>query len=125
MTPTKSERVLILKQIIHQSILEHCADLLDEENIIFHQLQLEISDPEKREDSELHIRMADVAWNEYEKTMFNKSDQTQLEKLEAEKKELLALMVTMKDSFDNKAWVTSMELQSFSKQIESLIQKHK
>jgi hypothetical protein len=49
----------------------------------------------------------------------------QIEKLEAEKKELLTLMVTMKDSFDNKAWVTSMELQSFSKQIESLIQKHK
>lgn len=49
----------------------------------------------------------------------------QIEKLEAEKKELLALMVTMKDSFDNKDWVTSMELQSFSKRIESLIQKHK
>lgn len=89
MTPTKSERVLILKQIIHQSILEHCADLLDEENIIFNQLQLGISDPVNREESELHIRMADAAWNEYEKTMFNKSDQTQIEKLEADKAELL------------------------------------
>lgn len=47
----------------------------------------------------------------------------QIENLETDKKELLALMVTMKDSFDNKAWVTSMELQSFSKRIESLIQK--
>lgn len=53
----------------------------------------------------------------------NKNTLKQIEKLEADKKELLALMVTMKDSFDNKAWVTSMELQSFSKRIESLIQK--
>lgn len=92
MTPTKTERKLILKQIINQSILEHCADLLDEENLIFHQLELGISDPENREDSELHIRMADAAWKEYEKTMFSESDQTKIQPTEIEQliKEKLA-----------------------------------
>ena len=52
-------------------------------------------------------------------------DNSQIEKLEAEKKEMMKLMMQMKESFDHKAWVTKMELQSFSKRIESLIQKHK
>lgn len=55
----------------------------------------------------------------------NKNALKQIEKMEADKAELLALMVTMKNSFDSKPWVTSMELQSFSKRIGSLIQKHK
>ena len=45
--------------------------------------------------------------------------------LKADKAELLELMTEMKESFDHKAWVTGMELKSFSSRIESLIQKHK
>ena len=45
--------------------------------------------------------------------------------LQADKAELLELMAEMKESFDHKAWVTEMELRSFSSRIESLIQKHK
>lgn len=78
-----------LKNIITQSILEHCADLLDEVGVKFNELRLGISDPEKRENSELHIRMADAAWREYAKTMFNESDKTQIQKLEEDKAELL------------------------------------
>lgn len=55
---------------IRQNILEHCANLLDDENIIYHQRNLGISDPIDREESELHIRMADAAYREYEKTMY-------------------------------------------------------
>ena len=45
--------------------------------------------------------------------------------LKTDKAELLELMTEMKESFDHKAWVTEMELRSFSSRIESLIQKHK
>ena len=45
--------------------------------------------------------------------------------LQADKAELLELMTEMKESFDHKAWVTGMELKSFSSRIESLIQKMK
>ena len=45
--------------------------------------------------------------------------------LKADKAELLELMTEMKESFDHKAWVTGMELKSFSSRIESLIQKMK
>lgn len=34
--------------------------------------------------------------------------------LQADKAELLELMTEMKESFDHKAWVTGMELKSFS-----------
>ncbi len=58
------------KATIHQAILECCADVLDNEDVIYHQLHLGVSDPVNREESELHIRMADAAYSEYEKTMF-------------------------------------------------------
>lgn len=45
--------------------------------------------------------------------------------IQADKAELLELMTEMKESFDHKAWVTGMELKSFSSRIESLIQKQK
>ena len=45
--------------------------------------------------------------------------------LKADNAELLELMAEMKESFDHKAWVTEMELRSFSSRIESLIQKMK
>lgn len=61
---------------IHQMIVEKMADLLDDEDLFLHQTFLGFSDSVEREKSELHIRMADVAYLEYKKTMNNNKKTT-------------------------------------------------
>lgn len=58
------------KDRIKQNFLEYCADMLDDDEVVYHQQELGISDPEVRKKSELHIRMVNAAYREYEKTMF-------------------------------------------------------
>lgn len=54
---------------IKQMLIEKMADFLDEDAVIIEQVIQEINDPVVRENSELHIRMAEAAMNEYTKTM--------------------------------------------------------
>lgn len=54
---------------IEQMLIENIADFLDSEEIMIQETILEIKDPIEREKSELHIRMAKVAMEEYKKTM--------------------------------------------------------
>jgi hypothetical protein len=60
---------------IEQTLIELMADFLDSDLIKYDQAIVGCKDPEPRETSELHIRMAQAAFNEYKKTiMFDKSD---------------------------------------------------
>lgn len=72
--------------------------------------------PDCEENSECADRLSDV-----QELLRELPDTTA--QLKADKAELLELMAEMKESFDHKAWVTEMELKSFSSRIESLIQK--
>lgn len=54
---------------IEQNLIESIADFLDTDSIKLDQAIALISDPVEREESELHIRMAKAAMNEYKKTM--------------------------------------------------------
>lgn len=60
------------KELLHkvkQDLIEMFADYLDSDELIFDQANAKIKDPIKREESELHIRMAYAAFNEYKKTI--------------------------------------------------------
>lgn len=54
---------------VRQSLIEKIADLLDEELHLLNEAIAGIKDPESREESELHIRMADAAFEVYKTTM--------------------------------------------------------
>ena len=60
---------------IEQTLIELMADFLDSDLLKYDAAIVGWKDPEPRETSELHIRMAEVAFNEYKKSiMFDKSD---------------------------------------------------
>ena len=52
-----------------QSLIELMADFLDNESTKLDEAIALIKDPVPKEESELHIRMAKAAFNEYKKTM--------------------------------------------------------
>lgn len=54
---------------VEQMLIENIADFLDEEEIIIQEVMAELKDPEPREKTELHIRMAKAAMKEYKSTM--------------------------------------------------------
>ena len=54
-----------IKYLLEETI----AEFLDQDNVIVHQAILGIKDPTPREETELHIRMAEAAIKEYEKSM--------------------------------------------------------
>jgi hypothetical protein len=54
---------------IEQMLLENIADFLDSEEIMIQETINGLKDPEPREKTELHIRMAKVAMQEYKSTM--------------------------------------------------------
>lgn len=54
---------------IHQNLIELIGDFLDSESVQLDQAIALVKDPIDREKSELHIRMAKAAFNEYKKTM--------------------------------------------------------
>lgn len=53
---------------LKQILIECIADILDSEEIQREEILNNLKDPIKREESELHIRMAYAAYNEYIKT---------------------------------------------------------
>jgi len=63
---------LVLFQEVEWALIESMADLLDSEGVIFQEAMAGLRDPEPRETSELHIRMAHAALEEYRKTMIGK-----------------------------------------------------
>lgn len=54
---------------IEQNLIELMADFLDNESTKLDEAIALIKDPVDRENSELHIRMAKAAFEEYKKTM--------------------------------------------------------
>ena len=54
---------------IEQNLLELIADFLDSESVQLDEAIGLFSDPVKREDTELHIRMTKAAMHEYKKTV--------------------------------------------------------
>lgn len=54
---------------IEQMLIEKLADFLDQEDVIIHETMAKLKDPVKREESFLHIRMAQSAMSEYKLTM--------------------------------------------------------
>jgi hypothetical protein len=54
---------------IKQRLIENMADLLDDESTKLDEVIGMIKDPVNREESELHIRMANAAFKEYKQTM--------------------------------------------------------
>jgi len=59
---------------IKQELIELIADFLDNESVKLDEAIACISDPEAKDESELHIRMAKAAFNEYKKTMINQQN---------------------------------------------------
>ena len=59
---------------IKQELIELIADFLDNESVKLDEAIACISDPVPKEESELHIRMANAAFNEYKKTMINQQN---------------------------------------------------
>ena len=56
---------------IQQNLIETMAEFLDSETLKLDEIIALIKDPVDREESELHIRMANAAFEEYKKTMVN------------------------------------------------------
>ena len=59
---------------IKQELIELIADFLDNESVKLDESLAGIADPVPRDESELHIRMANAAFNEYKKTMINQQN---------------------------------------------------
>lgn len=53
---------------LKQALIENIADIIDSEAVQCEQILNGIYDPEIREESELHIRMAEAALAEYKRT---------------------------------------------------------
>lgn len=58
---------------VEQMLIEKIADFLDSEEILIQESTAELKDPEPREKTELHIRMAKAAMKEYKSTMLGLS----------------------------------------------------
>jgi len=54
---------------IQQNLIEIMADFLDSDSLKLDQAIALIKDPREREESELHIRMGNAAFQEYKKTV--------------------------------------------------------
>jgi len=54
---------------IQQMLIENMADFLDDESTKLDEAIALIKDPVPKDESELHIRMANAAFEEYKKTM--------------------------------------------------------
>lgn len=119
------------KATIHQAILESCADLLDNEDVVYHQLHLGVSDPVIREESELHIRMADAAYSEYEKTMFGESESIDTSELLKQNNEMREMLVTISSALEH-IWMNNdsnevfdvINAEELDKLIESITPKN-
>lgn len=61
---------------IKQNLIELMADFLDSELIKDKECFLGLKDPIERHKSELHIRMAELAFNEYKKTVIKNDNRT-------------------------------------------------
>ena len=68
-TVTSSYSTNLCFENVEQMLIEKIADFLDEEEILIQESMAELKDPEPREKTELHIRMAKVAMQEYKSTM--------------------------------------------------------
>lgn len=56
---------------IEQDLIELMADYLDSESVQLNEAIALIKDPASREESDLHIRMAKAAFQEYKNTVVN------------------------------------------------------
>jgi hypothetical protein len=56
---------------IEQNLIELMADFLDSDSLKLDEMIALIKDPAPREESELHVRMANAAFNEYKKTVLS------------------------------------------------------
>lgn len=54
---------------IKQSLIELIADFLDTEEVKLHEALAGVIDPQAREETDLHIRMAEAAFKIYKSTM--------------------------------------------------------
>lgn len=54
---------------IEQNLIELMADYLDSDSVNLDEVIANVGDPVAREESELHIRMANAAFTEYKKTV--------------------------------------------------------
>ena len=61
---------------VEQSLIEKMADFLDDPSLATDLYLAKLKEPEPREKSELHIRMAKAAFSEYKKTMLNEGTET-------------------------------------------------
>lgn len=66
---------------VRQSLIEAMADFLDTDDMVMNEAYGNFKDPVKREESELHIRMADAALNAYSDTVLPQFAQQQTDKL--------------------------------------------
>lgn len=66
----------ILMENVEQSLIEKMADFLDDPSLATDLYLAKLKEPEPREKSELHIRMAKAAFSEYKKTMLNEGTET-------------------------------------------------
>lgn len=66
---------------VRQSLIEAMADFLDADDMVMNEAYGDFKDPVKREESELHIRMADAALNAYSDTVLPQFAQQQTDKL--------------------------------------------
>ncbi len=64
------EKNLVLINV-HQQLIELMADYLDDDMLVIEQNFAGLKDPIERENSELHIRMAQAAYEEYKNTMLS------------------------------------------------------
>lgn len=62
---------------IEQNLIELIADYLDSESLILDEMIASIKDPEPRDKTELHIRMAKAAFLEYKKTVVSTASHKQ------------------------------------------------
>jgi len=56
---------------IEQALIECIADFLDTDQMYLNQVCAEVRDPESREQTEIHVRMAKAAFDEYRKTVID------------------------------------------------------
>ena len=58
---------------IKQALIELIADFLDSEGLQFEECLSSVKDPQPREETDLHIRMADAAFEVYANTVVSTS----------------------------------------------------
>jgi hypothetical protein len=73
---------------LKQALIENIADILDSEDVRCEEVLNGISDPIKREKSELHIRMAEAALAEYKRTCEDRAMELDIEIFDKNRKVL-------------------------------------